>query len=223
MKVTFGNGSTWQVLGSDNHDSLVGASVAGVVFSEWSLAKPESWTFVRPILLENDGWALFLWTPRGRNHATRAFEGRQGDAEWFTLRAPATDTEVDGHTVTWQPAQFVVIGRWTCPDITWRTCGCRRTTASKRSLPRSPTQSIHQMPVSKGGWWTAIAVGRSAHDHNSTSSQAASVRVSGAGCRCWASLRFMGGAPSGCGIQGERRIVAPSVTLRNGGLSLFSC
>ena len=29
--------------------------------------------------------------PRGRNHATRAFEGRQGDAEWFTLRAPATD------------------------------------------------------------------------------------------------------------------------------------
>jgi hypothetical protein len=27
--------------------------------------------------LENDGWALFLWTPRGRNHATRAFESRQ--------------------------------------------------------------------------------------------------------------------------------------------------
>ncbi len=94
MKVTFGNGSTWQVLGSDNHDSLVGASVAGVVFSEWSLARPDSWTFIRPILLENDGWALFLWTPRGRNHATRAFESRQTDPEWFTLRAPATDTGV---------------------------------------------------------------------------------------------------------------------------------
>lgn len=94
MKVTFGNGSTWQVLGSDNHNSLVGASVAGVVFSEWSLAKPDSWTFIRPILLENDGWALFLWTPRGRNHATRAFESRQDDPEWFTLRAPATETAV---------------------------------------------------------------------------------------------------------------------------------
>ena len=94
MKVTFGNGATWQVLGSDNHDSLVGASVAGVVFSEWSLARPDSWGVIRPILLENDGWALFLWTPRGRNHATRAFESRQNDPEWFTLRAPATATEV---------------------------------------------------------------------------------------------------------------------------------
>ena len=94
MKVTFGNGSTWQVLGSDNHDSLMGASVVGVVFSEWSLAQPESWAYIRPILLENNGWALFLWTPRGRNHATQAFESRQQDPEWFTLRAPATQTDV---------------------------------------------------------------------------------------------------------------------------------
>lgn len=94
MKVTFGNGSTWQVLGSDNHDSLMGASVVGVVFSEWSLARPDAWAYIRPILLENDGWALFLWTPRGRNHATQAFESRQQDPEWFTLRAPATETTV---------------------------------------------------------------------------------------------------------------------------------
>jgi hypothetical protein len=94
MKVEFGNGSTWQVLGSDNYNSLVGASVAGVVFSEWSLAKPDAWTFIRPILLENNGWALFLWTPRGRNHAARAFESRQRDPEWFTLKSPATATDV---------------------------------------------------------------------------------------------------------------------------------
>ncbi len=94
MMVRFGNGSTWQVLGSDNHDSLMGASVVGVVFSEWSLARPDSWAYIRPILLENNGWALFLWTPRGRNHATTAFESRQEDKEWFTLRAPATETDV---------------------------------------------------------------------------------------------------------------------------------
>ena len=95
MMVEFGNGSTWQVLGSDNFNSLVGASVAGVVFSEWSLAKPEAWAHVRPILLENKGWALFLWTPRGRNHATRAFESRAGRPQaWFTQRCSARDTEV---------------------------------------------------------------------------------------------------------------------------------
>jgi hypothetical protein len=98
MKLTFTNGSTWQVAGSDNYDSLVGSSPAGVVFSEWSLAKPEAWSFIRPILAENGGWALFLWTPRGRGHATRAFESRrQRPDEWFTLKSPATETDVFSH------------------------------------------------------------------------------------------------------------------------------
>jgi len=94
MKVRFANGSTWQVLGSDNYDGLVGSSAAGVVFSEWSLARPEAWGFFRPMLLENDGWALFLWTPRGRNHATRAFESRQQQSHWFCHRASARQTKV---------------------------------------------------------------------------------------------------------------------------------
>jgi hypothetical protein len=95
MMIELGNGSTWQVAGSDNYDSLVGSSPAGVVFSEWSLAKPEAWSFIRPILAENGGWALFLWTPRGRGHATRAFESRRlRPDEWFTLRSPATGTDV---------------------------------------------------------------------------------------------------------------------------------
>lgn len=94
MKVRFANGSTWQVAGSDNHDSLVGSSVAGVVFSEWALARPDAWTYIRPMLLENDGWAMFLWTPRGRNHATRAFESRRSDPDWFCLKSPATQTEI---------------------------------------------------------------------------------------------------------------------------------
>ena len=94
MMIHLGNGSTWQVVGSDNYDSLVGSPPIGVVFSEWSLAKPQAWDFLRPILAENDGWALFLWTPRGRNHATRAFEAREKDPAWFTLRSPATATDV---------------------------------------------------------------------------------------------------------------------------------
>ena len=95
MKLELANGSTWQVAGSDNYNSLVGSSPAGVVFSEWSLAKPEAWSFIRPILAENGGWALFLWTPRGRGHATRAFESRRlRPDEWFTLKSPATETDV---------------------------------------------------------------------------------------------------------------------------------
>ena len=94
MQIEFVNGSTWQVLGSDNYDSLVGSPPVGVVFSEWSLAKPDAWTYLRPILAENGGWAVFIWTPRGRNHATRAFESREQDKTWFTQKSPATDTGV---------------------------------------------------------------------------------------------------------------------------------
>lgn len=94
MLIRFKNGSTWQVLGSDNFDSLVGSPPFGVVFSEWSLARPDAWNYIRPILLQNGGWASFIWTPRGRNHATRAFESRERDPEWFTARIPATITPV---------------------------------------------------------------------------------------------------------------------------------
>ncbi|WP_324944766.1 hypothetical protein [Phenylobacterium sp.] len=94
MMIHFTSGSTWQVVGSDNYNSLMGAPPVGVVFSEWALAKPEAWSFIRPILAENGGWALFLWTPRGRGHATRAFDSRARDPEWFTQRSPATATDV---------------------------------------------------------------------------------------------------------------------------------
>jgi phage terminase large subunit len=94
MMIHLKKGSTWQVVGSDNYNSLVGSPPLGVVFSEWGLAKPDAWSFIRPILAENGGWALFLWTPRGRGHATRAFESRARDPEWFTLRSPATETDV---------------------------------------------------------------------------------------------------------------------------------
>jgi phage terminase large subunit len=94
MIIHFKSGATWQVVGSDNFNSLMGSPPLGVVFSEWSLAKPDAWSFIRPILAENGGWALFLWTPRGRNHATRAFEARSRDPAWFTLKSPATATDV---------------------------------------------------------------------------------------------------------------------------------
>jgi hypothetical protein len=95
MMIHLTKGSTWQVVGSDNFNSLMGSPPRGVVFSEWALAKPQAWSFIRPILAENGGWALFLWTPRGRGHATRAFESRQRrPEEWFTLKSPATQTDV---------------------------------------------------------------------------------------------------------------------------------
>lgn len=94
MKIEFINGSIWQVVGSDNYNSLVGSPPVGVVFSEWALANPAAWAYVRPILAENGGWALFIYTPRGRNHGATFFENHHGDNGWFVERLTAKDTGV---------------------------------------------------------------------------------------------------------------------------------
>lgn len=94
MVVKFKNGSLWRVVGSDNYESLLGATPAGVVFSEWALADPNAWAFLRPILAENDGWAMFITTPRGTNHAKRTLDLARADEKWFAQVLGAEDTEV---------------------------------------------------------------------------------------------------------------------------------
>jgi phage terminase large subunit len=83
MFIRFKNGSTWQVVGSDRYNSLVGAGVAGVVFSEWALCNPSSWGYIRPMMEENDGWACFITTPRGRNHAKAMYDMARDNPRWF--------------------------------------------------------------------------------------------------------------------------------------------
>lgn len=92
MLIEFKNGSIWQCVGSDNYDSLVGANPVGVVFSEYSLANPTAWDFLRPILLENGGWALFIYTPRGRNHGSRLYEMARKSEGWFAELLTVRDT-----------------------------------------------------------------------------------------------------------------------------------
>lgn len=77
------NGSTWQLLGSDNYDRIVGSNAVGVVFSEWALCDPRSWDFIRPIILENDGFAIFISTFRGRNHMWQMTQTLQGHPDWY--------------------------------------------------------------------------------------------------------------------------------------------
>lgn len=83
MMIRFKSGSTWQVVGSDNFNSLVGSPPAGVVFSEWSLANPSAWGYLRPILAENNGWSWFIYTPRGKNHGYSTLKMAQTEPGWF--------------------------------------------------------------------------------------------------------------------------------------------
>jgi hypothetical protein len=94
MVVQFKNGSLWRVVGSDNYNSLMGATPVGVVFSEWALADPNAWAFLRPILMENGGWAMFITTPRGNNHARTTLDLARQEPGWFAEVLSADKTGV---------------------------------------------------------------------------------------------------------------------------------
>ncbi len=105
MSITFKNGSTWRLCGSDNYDSLVGSGVKGVVFSEYSLCRPEAWAYISPMLEENGGWAIFNYTVRGENHATELARYAQGKDNWFFSNVTAKESGV------FTPAQLEEIKR----------------------------------------------------------------------------------------------------------------
>jgi phage terminase large subunit len=92
MKITLTNGSIIQIVGSDNYDSLMGTNPRGVVFSEYSLQDPRAYQYIRPILTANDGWALFLSTPRGKNHLWELYQIAQNSPEWFCIKLTVEDT-----------------------------------------------------------------------------------------------------------------------------------
>jgi phage terminase large subunit len=85
-------GSTWQIIGSDRYDATVGAGVAGIVYSEWALANPSAWAYHRPMLEENNGWAAFITTPRGRNHAKAMYDMAATSPRWFAEISTVHDT-----------------------------------------------------------------------------------------------------------------------------------
>jgi len=94
MKLELTNGSIWQVVGTDNVDRLVGANPVGCVFSEYSLQDPRAWDYIRPILAENGGWAIFIYTPRGRNHGYDLYNMAKGNPDWHCELLSVEDTGV---------------------------------------------------------------------------------------------------------------------------------
>lgn len=92
MKLWFRNGSLFQVIGSDKVDSIVGTNPVGVVLSEYSLQDPAAWGLLRPILAENEGWAIFNYTPRGENHAYDIYNLAKNSPDWFCDMRRASDT-----------------------------------------------------------------------------------------------------------------------------------
>jgi phage terminase large subunit len=95
LKITAYNGSTLRIVGTDNYNTIVGPNPVGCVFSEFALQDPRAWDYVRPILAENEGWAVFEYTPRGANHGKAMYEMAVNNPDWFVQVLTVNDTKRD--------------------------------------------------------------------------------------------------------------------------------
>ena len=93
MTITLINGSRIRITGADNYEALIGSNPLGIVFSEMQSIDPRAWSYLRPILAENDGFAIFLATPRGLNHLYDMYESTKDNPSWHTEVLTVDDTK----------------------------------------------------------------------------------------------------------------------------------
>ena len=94
MFIELKNGATFQLIGSDRYDSTVGAGPRGIAYSEWALSNPAAWAYHQPMIRETKGFAAFITTPRGDNHAKTMYDRAAKTDAWFAQVLTASDTGV---------------------------------------------------------------------------------------------------------------------------------
>lgn len=92
MKIRFKCGSLYQLVGADYYNSIMGSNPVGLLFSEAALTDPRAWSFFRPIIAANGGWAAFISTPRGYNWFHKTLETAKGDPSWHWSHLNAEQT-----------------------------------------------------------------------------------------------------------------------------------
>jgi hypothetical protein len=86
-------GAIFQVIGTDDYHKLRGMNIKGALFSEYSFQNPIAWdTIIRPMLTKNGGWAIFVYTPNGKNHGYNLYKMALDNPEWHVSKLTADDT-----------------------------------------------------------------------------------------------------------------------------------
>lgn len=94
LRQEFVTGSVLEIKGADDPDSIRGVGWQGVVLEEWAMMRHGRMIWeeiLEPIVRENKGWALFIFTPKGKNFAYEYFERASNDnsGDWgsYLLKA----------------------------------------------------------------------------------------------------------------------------------------
>lgn len=92
--LTLVNGRKIYLKGSDRPDTLRGVGLAYVVLDEYADMKPNVWEqIIRPALADVQGGAMFIGTPKGRNHFYEIYKLGESnrDEEWASFHYTSYD------------------------------------------------------------------------------------------------------------------------------------
>lgn len=94
--IEFKNKSILTIKGADNPDSIRGQDFRGVFLDEWALMKQSVWEeILRPIITPNaERWAIFGFTPKGRNFVYDYWLKCDEWGEWYKSFLPATKSNL---------------------------------------------------------------------------------------------------------------------------------
>lgn len=118
----FWNGSVIRLAGADNPDALRGNKLAGAVLDEVAQMSREVWSeVIQPALLDSNGWAIFIGTPKGINLFSELFFRGDDPAfkpDWSNARYTCYQTDA------LTPEQIAVMKRDLSPEAFKREMLC---------------------------------------------------------------------------------------------------
>ena len=95
LAVDLPGGARISLYGADNPDRLRGLYFDGIVLDEYGDMPPRLWgEIIRPALADRQGFAVFIGTPRGKNHFYELYEQAKKEDDWFCARLPASVTGI---------------------------------------------------------------------------------------------------------------------------------
>lgn len=95
LRVELPNGAWITLYGADNPDTLRGLYLDGVVLDEFGDCRPSLWgTVILPTLADRKGWAIFIGTPKGKNHFYQIYLRSKEEAGWYALTLKASESGI---------------------------------------------------------------------------------------------------------------------------------
>lgn len=81
------------IYGADNPDAFRGLYFDGVILDEFGDMAPSVWgTVLLPTLADRKGWAVFIGTPKGKNHFFKIYQRAKSEPHWFSYMLKASES-----------------------------------------------------------------------------------------------------------------------------------